>query len=327
LAGNPRAQAPSRDAKVRRSTALRPFGRRHRFRPRLRPVTLEPTDSAPASVDSSERVAVRALLARTVRVRFALDVTSFADRVLALVRRSCLDSVRPTLAQVERLSLDDLYLATACADGDDQAWEELARRHLGFIREFARRFLPGPEAENLADQVVADLWERRKLVRYEGRSTLRTWLAAIVAHAALNLLKSSRRSVPLSSDEFRNWERDAALARPSAALDPHAALLRQIVDLAIGGLPREDKLLLQLYYEQGLTLDEMAVVLRVSKATLSRRLERTRQALRTSIDALSRARAGASADVLRAGLDLGQLDLDLAAALGGSRAMEGKQSG
>lgn len=59
-------------------------------------------------------------------------------------------------------------------------------------------------------------------------------------------------------------------------------------------------------------------------ATLSRRLKRTRQALRTSIDAMSRARAGASADVLRAGLDLGQLDLDLAAALGGSRALEGK---
>ena len=57
-------------------------------------------------------------------------------------------------------------------------------------------------------------------------------------------------------------------------------------------LPAEDKLLLLLYYEQGLTLDEMAGVVGGSKAALSRKLQRTRDELRASIDSLSRRRAG-----------------------------------
>lgn len=278
---------------------------------------------AAPSADARERDHALVLIARAVHVRFALDAGSFADRLLELARAASRDPGRPPHEHLERLSLDDLYLATSCVKGDEQAWEEMTGRYAGFIRDFARRFLPGPGAQDLADQVIADLWERRKLSRYEGRSTLRTWLAAIVAHAALNVLKASRRSVPLTSGELRQWQR-TALTRPSAATAEPAALLQEIVGQAIAGLPAADKLLLQLYYEQGLTLDEMTVVLRASKPTLSRRLKRTREALRASIDALAHARSGASADMLRAGVDLARLDFDLAAALGRSPALEGK---
>lgn len=91
--------------------------------------------------------------------------------------------------RLSRLSLDDLYLATACARGDDKAWKECAERYFGFIRDFARRYLPKVEAAELADQVIVDLWERGKMGRYEGRSSLKTWLGAVVAHAALNVVR------------------------------------------------------------------------------------------------------------------------------------------
>jgi RNA polymerase sigma factor (sigma-70 family) len=260
---------------------------------------------------------VLALVADTVRPRFALEAHAFADRVIALARAAAGGSDSAAAAHVERLRLDDLYLASACAAGEEAAWQELAASHLAFVRAFARRFLPAQEAADLADQVMADLWQRGKLGRYGGRSTLRTWLGAVVAHAAFNAMKGSPRTVPLSGEEFDGWHREAAATRqPDASGEDAGRRLRQFAAQAIAALRPADKLLLQLYYEEGLTLDEMAVVLRSSKAALSRRLKHTRETLRDTIESLSRAATGMSADALRASVDLGRLDLDLAALLG-----------
>ena len=269
-----------------------------------------------------------ALIAETVRLRFTLDAAGFADRVIALARADGGDSEPSAGAHVTRLRLDDLYLASACAAGEEEAWKELVASHLGFIRTFARRFLPAQEAADLADQVMADLWHRGKLGRFGGRSTLRTWLGAVVAHAAFNALKTPRRTLPLSSEEFDGWHREAAAAnRQDASGEDAARLLRQMVGQAIGALGAEDKLLLHLYYEEGLTLDEMAGVLRSSKAALSRRLKRTRETLRAAIESLSRTSTGMSADALRRSVDLDRLDLDLAAILGSKGDVEGKRRG
>lgn len=255
------------------------------------------------------------LVAEQVRVRFALEAASFADRLLNMARATGTGPDRPLREYVRRLSLDDLYLATACSLGDEKAWEELTRRHLGFIRDFARRFLGEPGATDVADQVVADLWQRSKIGRYEGRSTLRTWLGAVVAHAALNAGKASRRTTSLDDDE-RLGERATEPLSAEPGANEARSLLARLVAEAIDGLPESEKLLLRLYYEQELTLDQMAVALRASKAALSRRLARTRSGLRAAIELLARREAGASADALRAGIDLGRLELDLSALVG-----------
>jgi RNA polymerase sigma-70 factor, ECF subfamily len=259
---------------------------------------------------------VLALIAETVRLRFTIDAAGFADRVIAMARAACGDSEPGATAHVERLRLDDLYLASACAAGEEKAWQELVGSHLAFVHAFARRFLPAQQAADLADHVMADLWQRGKLGRYGGRSTLRTWLGAVVAHAAFNVLKAATRTVSLDSEEFEGWHREAATTnQQDASGDDASRRLREMVGQAIADLRAEDKLLLQLYYEDGLTLDEMAVVLRSSKAALSRRLKRIRETLLGAIESLSRTTAGMSAEALWHSVDLSRFDLDLAAVL------------
>ena len=262
------------------------------------------------------RAAILGILAGQVRFRFALDAEAFADAVAVLA--ASLPAGMSPEAHVRRLSLDDLYLATACARGEEAAWEECLARHGAFIRDFARRYLKEPAASDVADQVIADLWQRGKMARYEGRSTLRTWLGSIVAHAALNAMKAGRRTVPLDGegDGVSHGPAPGASHRPAG---PEKSMLEELVAEAMARVPGEDKLLLLLHYEQGLTLDEIAAVHGDSKAALSRRLQRTRNELRASIDALARRRAGASAESLRAGIDLGQLELDLGRLLGSAR--------
>jgi RNA polymerase sigma-70 factor (ECF subfamily) len=196
----------------------------------------------------------------------------------------------------------DLQLAARCTAGEEQAWAEFVRSYRGFMIDFARRIVGGTDADELADSVLADLWERRKLARFEGRSSLRTWLGAVVAHAALNHRR--RRPAPAAPphaaavDASRDPLEDAERRRH----------LRVALIEAFGGLAAEDRVLLLMHYEQGLTLDEAGAVLDASKSTLSRRLTRTREHLRRETARIAAARFGV--DVGRLWRDGGMDDAD-----------------
>jgi RNA polymerase sigma-70 factor, ECF subfamily len=255
----------------------------------------------------AERRRVLLLLGRHVRVRFGLDLETFADRALEVARGAFPDGPWPDC--LERLRLDDLYLAAACAAGDERAWEECGARFFGFIRDFARHRLRGPQAAEVADEVIADLWRRGKMARFEGRSSLRTWLGAVVAHAVVNAVKAARPLTSLESDVASGPGSDeAGESRPLEA--DAARVLTRLVERALGEMEAEDRLLLRLYYEQGLTLDEIAPTQRASKSTLSRRLARLREALRARVAELARDEK-TSIDDLRPGLDRAALHLDL----------------
>jgi RNA polymerase sigma-70 factor (ECF subfamily) len=266
-------------------------------------------------VRPGQRDRVLALVASKVRVRFALDASAFTERLIELALAASSDRTPEEHAQ--RLSLDDLYLATACVRGEERAWEECLARHGGFVRGFARRFLREPAASDVADQVIADLWQRKKMARYEGRSALRTWLGAIVAHASINAAKADRRWLPLEDDGPGLRRQESPGTPPDGTTTEDRSLFEGLVREAIEGLPAEDKLLILLHYEQTLTLDEMVLAVGGSKAGLSRRLKRAREQLHASLDSLAHRRAGLSAETLRSGIDLSRLQLDLGTILGG----------
>jgi len=158
------------------------------------------------------------------------------------------------------------------------------------------------------------------MARYEGRSALRTWLGAIVAHAALNAVKADRRWLPLEGEGPGPRRPERSGRPPDGAAPEDRSLFEGLVREAMEGLPAEDKLLILLHYEQDLTLDEMAIAVGGSKAGLSRRLKRARERLRASIDTLAHSRTGLSAETLRSGIDLRRLQLDLGTILGGAAA-------
>ena len=271
----------------------------------------------------SERADILQLIAERVRVRFStLDADAFASYLSENLRGASESEGTPS-QRFAALSLDDLYLAAACGLNDERAWEELAASHFRFMRQLARRYLPEPGAGDLADQVIADLWQRGKIARYAGRSTLRTWLGAIVAHAALNAVKSARARATVEDGAF---ERDRVEAVPTREPLEHeresSRLLAKLVVEVLADIPADDKLLLLMCYEQNLTLEEMRRALGGSRATLSRRLRDARERLWASLDALARRQLGASAESLKAGINLAPSDFDLEAAVGAVRTFD-----
>ncbi|MBI3952030.1 MAG: sigma-70 family RNA polymerase sigma factor [Acidobacteria bacterium] len=256
---------------------------------------------------------MRVLEAAISARRFALTLAELLERVLAIAqKRIGLDSESALVSLTKRLRLDDLYLAQACARGEEAAWEEFARAHFTFIGEFAQRSMAGSiEAEDLAQQVIADLWQRGKIGMYEGLSALRTWLGTVIAFAARNAIARARTTIPLQ-DEVQHEVEKYQVDLP----DEYATSRKLIVEAVkqiIAGLPPKEKLLLLLYYEQGLKLREMTAVYHITEASVSRQLKALRERIRDQVQAKLKRELGlgfAAAQELMAHLPA-DLDFDL----------------
>lgn len=206
------------------------------------------------------------------------------------------------------LHLEDLALACALRLGSESAWDEFVARYRPLLYSAARAIVSTAgeaRARELADGLYADLYgvktaagePRRPLLdHFHGRSKLATWLRAVLAQRHLDHLRAVRRTESLTEED--DAAQAAALgldASPRAAAVPfdgdpdrHKLLprLQNAVSQALSGLASADRLLLSLYYVEGLTLAQIATLRGVHEATASRHLARIARELRESVERL-----------------------------------------
>ena len=194
----------------------------------------------------------------------------------------------------------DLELARQCAAGDETAWERFVREYRPILYRAAHVLDPTGGARELADSLYADLYgvsssdgEKRSLFQYfHGRSSLATWLRAVLAQRHVDRLRAQRRLEPLLDDDegcyesARDGARSGAGAAEPAVVDRsrYLALLGGALGRAVGRLAARDRLRLACYYLQELTLSQTGQLLTEHEATVSRQLARTRQVIREAIE-------------------------------------------
>jgi RNA polymerase sigma-70 factor, ECF subfamily len=204
------------------------------------------------------------------------------------------------------LHLQDLALACACAEGHAEAWDYFVSSFRGYLRTAAGAILrcpaTSPSACELADSLFADLYglgdgaNRRSLFRYfHGRSSLKTWLRAVLAQRHVDAIRAGRRFTDLEGADGH-----AALSTPPSApprrissaaeplQDPHrnqlVAIFSRTLEVALGLLDTRDKERLRLYYAAEHTLAEIGRKLGEHESSVSRNLERTRRELRQQVE-------------------------------------------
>ena len=210
---------------------------------------------------------------------------------------------------IEKLQADDLCLIVACEAGNQKAWNDLVERFSTTVRSAARSASSNEEgADDLAQSIWAELHGLRrgadgqpagKLAYYSGRGSLAGWLRAVVAQLAIDQHRKQSRMVQTEEDadfdriiqhgrDQGDWSgRDAVVnpevetTRKFAGAEMQAALSSSIKQLSA-----EDRLLVRLYYFDGLRLKEAGVVLGVHEATASRRLTRIHSDLRQSVESI-----------------------------------------
>jgi RNA polymerase sigma-70 factor (ECF subfamily) len=175
----------------------------------------------------------------------------------------------------------DLQLLRRAGAGDAQAFAELVERHAKSMYRLAY-LLVGTAAD--AEDVLQETWTGvyKSLKRFEGRSTVRTWLTRILT-TQVALWRRKRRGGIISLDESPQAQADALPGRQHSAsrnsdwqADLQAALAR------LTGDHREVIVLREI---QGLSYDEMAEALRVPRGTVESRLHRARGELRKLLQA------------------------------------------
>ena len=221
--------------------------------------------------------------------QWSVPVDRFGAALQASADRATTTDLRRYLSG---LHLADLALACACAAGDERAWEHFVREHRPVLYRAADALAPGGSARELADSLYADLYgtqardgERRSLFRYfHGRSSLATWLRAVLAQRHVDAIRAGRRLDPLPADDHPS----APVAAAGPAADPdrvrYLALIQRALKLAISKLAARERLRLGCYYTEQLTLAETGRVLREHEATVSRQLARTRRTIRDEVE-------------------------------------------
>lgn len=231
----------------------------------------------------------------------------------------------PSAAEAARyqqsLHLADLALACACAEGRDAAWDYFVAEYRPVLYRAADAVDPGGGAREIADALYGDLFSRSLFRYFHGRSSLATWLRALVAQRYVDRIRETRRLEPLPDDAS-----PAALPGHEAAVNPDrarfAAAMRSALSSAMAALEPRDRLRLRCYYAEEMTLAQIGRVTHEHEATVSRQLARARRTLREEIERRLReehrfSRAEVAECISSASGDPGTLDL--AELLGGRK--------
>ncbi len=187
------------------------------------------------------------------------------------------------------LHMADLVLARACAAGNERAWE----RFIGMYRQSLLRAglaITGNESlgRELADGLYAELYglsvrdgERRcPLDSYSGRGSLMGWLRTTLAQRHVDHYRRTHREESLED----SGDCTAAVSAPDAEADGKALpLLAAAVEEALHTERPEEKFLLASYYLDGRRLHEIAAMMGVHEATVSRKLRRATASVRKQI--------------------------------------------
>jgi len=187
--------------------------------------------------------------------------------------------------------------------GDEQAFRELTDRYRRELLAHCYRMLGSlTDAEDMVQETLLAAW--RSLPRFEGRSSLRSWLYRIATNMCLNAMRSTARRVPTEPrppfqppEPTQRDEITWLQPYPDALLDgiadrapgPEARYSQiEAIELAfVAGLqrmpPRQAATVL-LRDVLGFGTDEVATMLKTSPMAVKGTLQRGRAALQNSRD-------------------------------------------
>jgi RNA polymerase sigma-70 factor, ECF subfamily len=190
----------------------------------------------------------------------------------------------------------DARLVERLRVGDERAFAELVQSYNSSLLRVARLFVP---TAALAEDVVQETWlgVLKGIDRFEGRSSLKTWIFRILTNTAKTRGRREARSLPFSSleddgafepaveagrftpvghwaDPPRAWPEDRLLARETV----------QVIETAIASLPPAQRAVVSLRDVEGWDAEEVRNALDLSETNQRVLLHRGRAKVRRALD-------------------------------------------
>jgi RNA polymerase sigma-70 factor, ECF subfamily len=200
---------------------------------------------------------------------------------------------------------DDAELLAALRRGDEAAFVQLVERYQGPMLRLARLYVAD---QTTAEEVVQETWlgALRGLDRFEGRSSLKTWLFNILTNRAKTRAVRDGRTIPFSvlmeavegdepavgPDRFHPLDHRLAghwASRPQSGRElPEERLLahetRERLREAIDALPPMQRMVLTLRDVDGWSAEEVCNTLEISETNQRVLLHRARAKVRRALE-------------------------------------------
>ena len=205
--------------------------------------------------------------------------------------------------QGSNASAGEVELVARLRAGDEQAFEALVARHYRTMLAVAQTYV---KTRAVAEEVVQDAWlgVLQSLDRFEGRSSLKTWILAILVNKAKTRGVREDRAIPFASlareddepavepERFRgpddpfpgHWRAYPAdwSASPEIAAEDRETM--QATMRAIAELPPAQRTVIRMRDIEGYSSDEVCDALEVSPANQRVLLHRARSRVRAALE-------------------------------------------
>ncbi len=200
-------------------------------------------------------------------------------------------------------AMDERALIEALREGDEAAFMRLVDEYGPTLLRVTRMYVP---SASVAEEVVQDTWIAvlNGIDRFEGRSSLKTWIFRILMNIAKTRGARERRSVPFSSltdaaggepavdpDRFippgaegaRGWAA-GPLPWPGPEESMLAGETREVILAAIENLPPAQREVITLRDVDGWSSEEVRNALEISETNQRVLLHRARSKVRGAIE-------------------------------------------
>ena len=174
---------------------------------------------------------------------------------------------------------DDLFLAIACAQGNERAWWEFDHQHRGYLERISKHLASTDiGAQEVIDHVYVELYGTRvvdgvrmsKFATYSGKASIRGWLRTVIWHALVDLHRAGQDEVSLDGMTENVGEGHAHSTFANQDLGGEDRMMDELsmkryrdatvnaIGSAFSSLDDHEKLLLLYYHSDGLKLREIA---------------------------------------------------------------------
>lgn len=225
---------------------------------------------------------------------FGVSYESFKESLQKTVRKYLIPN-SPNITATEintflrEIQADDLFLALACANGNERAWWEFDQNHRAYLERIARHLASSDaNAQEVVDTVYVELYGTRvidgervsKFSTFSGRGSLRGWLRTVVWHSLVDLHRTSHDEVSLDEMTENVGESHAQASFAEPALGGEVEMINHLtreqyrkttlsaIENAFADLDDHEKLLLLYYHVENLKLREIAKLVEVPTSPL-----------------------------------------------------------
>ena len=177
-------------------------------------------------------------------------------------------------------------LVDRCRKGDAEAFGRFVDLYQARLTGFVRRMVPNPDdAADVAQETFLRAFQ--SFGRFDGRSSVRTWLFRIAHNLCID--RSRRLDRRVEESAFLETEDEGTMDVPDDRWQPERLVLddelREAVEAGIGTMSEKLRAVLLLHDREEMPYDEIAATLDVPVGTVKSRLFLARAYLQTAVRA------------------------------------------